>query len=156
MDSEIENDFQRRPFLMILIGTAIAIGLVGIHAYIIYSLWDVAGWPLTSSKFQTGILIVGAAVVIGLVIIVLTLFAWRSRQKSYEDSMKSVRSLGFIIIILSLIGVIMAIYYGIVSLGNITDFPEYAGYFIGRTVCLWAASGALFLNVVGVIQVIRD
>ena len=147
--------FARHPFSLIILCTGMAMGLVGIHSYLIFALWEAAGWPLSSTKFQLGLSIVSAGLILGIIIISLTLIMLRSHRRSSEESRKPVKLYSIVIIILSILAGIATIYYGVLSLQNILAFPEYAAYFVGRTVCLWAAGFALFLNILGCFHVYK-
>ncbi len=150
MDSEMETELEKRPFLLISLSAAIAIVLLGIHAYLIYALWDTAGWPLTSSKYLRDMIVMVAAGIVGLAIIVLSLMALRSRENA-----NSVRMFNRILIILCLVGLIAAVAFGIFSLTYLADFPAYSSFFIGRAICLFAAAGALGFSILKAIQVSR-
>ncbi len=145
--------FKRRPFALIIICTGITMGLVGFHSYLIFALWEAAGWPLSSSKFQMGVILVAVGLILGFIIMGLTLVMLRFHRRSSEESKTPVKLLSIVIVILSILAGIAMIYYGVSSLQNVPAFPEYAAYFVGRTICLWAAGFAIFLNILGCFHV---
>ena len=150
------NEVKNRPFLIILISTAISIGLILIHVIIIYNLWITAGWPISSSKYQNGIFLVSFGIVLGMIIISMNIISWVSRRLSYKKTKTFVLILNIFIILMSICGIIMSTSYGYICLMNISDFPEYGTFFVWRAFCLWAAAISLCVTIFGGIQSIRN